>query len=279
MAERLGGTPTFRLKRSNHGEAIVWEARAGGRRAFLKLHGSPGKASREREVYRRWVDGLERAPRLIGLDPTGHALLLTAVPGEMVEGAAHPRDTETALFRQAGAFARALHRQPVHRPDPVPLVTAYAQRMQTWLERGRAHVDGGVIQALDSRFDPATVSDHERVPAHRDYTPRNWLWAPKTGRLSVVDFGQARPDLWLADLVKLRYGVWSGRPELEAAFLQGYGRELDDGDRAVLQTLGLLHGISTLVWALRHGDHAYVNLGVQILRRAGVDASAHRAPQ
>lgn len=70
--------------------------------------------------------------------------------------------------------------------------------------------------------------------------------ARRCGRVSVVDFEWSRLDVWVVDLARLHLGIWTTRPDLRDAFLNGYGREPDDADRA------MSHGCAALttVWML-----------------------------
>jgi thiamine kinase-like enzyme len=85
------------------------------------------------------------------------------------------------------------------------------------------------------------------VPCHRDYTPRNWL--VDAGRLYVVDFEWTGPDVWISDLARLHLGAWASRPDLQDAFVHGYGRELDDTDRAILHGCAVLIAVWLIVKA------------------------------
>jgi Ser/Thr protein kinase RdoA (MazF antagonist) len=60
----------------------------------------------------------------------------------------------------------------------------------------------------------------------------------------VVDFEWSGLDVWVADLARLHLGIWATRPDLRRAFLSGYGRDLDEGDRAMLHGCAVL----TAVW-------------------------------
>jgi Ser/Thr protein kinase RdoA (MazF antagonist) len=60
----------------------------------------------------------------------------------------------------------------------------------------------------------------------------------------VIDFEWSGLDVWVADLARLHLGIWVTRPDLQQAFLEGYGKDLGGADRE------LLHGcaVLTAVW-------------------------------
>jgi hypothetical protein len=104
-----------------------------------------------------------------------------------------------------------------------------------------------------------------RVPCHHDYSPRNWL--VDAGRVGVIDFDLARWEDWVNDLWRLRFGVWWDRPDLQAAFLDGYGRELDGDDVEVLRRCGALAAVATVAWAHENDDRAFERAGRENLTR------------
>ncbi len=110
--------------------------------------------------------------------------------------------------------------------------SAQLLRLREW-DRARAEVAG--LARL-----PAPV----RVPCHHDYTPRNWLM--HNDALYVIDFEWAGVDAWVADLACLHLGIWPSRPDLQEAFLNGYGRTLSVTDRNTLRGCAVL----TAVWLL-----------------------------
>lgn len=260
-----------------HGEAAVWRAEAAGRTlAFLKHHHSAGQAARERNAYRDWANDLPGAPRLLAAENGPHpALLLSALPGVPAPSADLDGAGWVEVHRRAGRFAHALHTTPLQHADPLPLSDALAARMDRWLARARRLVPAAIADAVAQRFDTTWADGMARVPTHRDFAPYNWIVAGNGNtEVGVVDFGHSRPDLWLADVAKLAFDAWTGRPELRDAFFDGYGRPPTPEETAGLHQVGLLHGLATLVWALEHGDRAAAETGRSVLAHVGVRVSA-----
>jgi len=231
-----------------HGMSAVLRLRdARGVTWFAKRHRDRDRLAAEITAYRQWVRALSgHAPRLHAADDSRSAIIVSAVAGEPVPWPAADlralpdtaRLAEQAVHREAGVLLRRLHdAQP-----PLP-----------WDDWGAAKVaefDGLMPMASQllgkrdlalARAEVETLSGLPcpgRVPCHRDYTPRNWL--ADDGVQYVIDFEHARLDVWLADLARLRLGIWPGRPDLKEAFLDGYGRQLSDTDHAIL------HGVAAL---------------------------------
>lgn len=85
------------------------------------------------------------------------------------------------------------------------------------------------------------------VPCHLDYTPRNLL-ATTTADVAVIDFEHSRYDLAARDLVRLATRVWANRPDLERAFLHGYG-PLSNLDRHIIEHCSYLDTLTAAVRA------------------------------
>lgn len=249
----------------------VWLATAPDASVVIKQHRHGRAFAQELRAYREWlprlplVDDCPRAPTLLAFDARARALALTRVPGERMSlgtSSAPAPDVHAA----AGRFARALHGLALADDDPVPLVEAVAARLASWDERARglltpAERDG--LARLARRSD--AFAGVARVPCHRDYTPDNWMVDGTC--LHVLDFEHARLDAPESDLVKLRAEVWAAAPDLQAAFLTGYGPLTADA-LARLDVLLALHAVATLAWARRHVDAAFAARGRQALDAA-----------
>lgn len=61
------------------------------------------------------------------------------------------------------------------------------------------------------------------VPTHGDWQPRNWLL--HEGVVKVIDFGRAELRPAFTDFARLSVQQFRTAPPLEAAFIQGYGRD------------------------------------------------------
>jgi Ser/Thr protein kinase RdoA (MazF antagonist) len=267
--DTLGSISSSRFCGWDHGESLVWELRsAAGERAFLKSHRQEVKFRQERRAYRQWCAALAGSvPQLLAeREAEPRALLFSALPGVPLETLQPETHVELDAHHQAGSLLARLHAQvtPDAAPDPAD---AFAARLETWSARARSVIDADVIDWVSGRVHEALPLLHglQRVPCHRDYTPRNWLW--NGDRLTVIDFEHSRPDLWFLDLERLWTGLWPARPDLRHAFLAGYGRELSENEEGLLERLAALGALTTIVWAREHADAAFEQAGWRSLAR------------
>lgn len=256
-----------------HAESNVWRVVSESQTAYLKAHRQPRKYRQELNAYMWWAPQLTGTPTLLGkLEGNINVLLLSEVPGDLVENLSLDSSSLCDLYRQAGAFLRRLHDLPFEDTD-IPLSEALEQRLEGWTG-ARAR---GIVEPDDLDWARARVTEtlpllnpYRRVPCHRDFTGRNWL--SNDGQLYVIDFEHARADLWFLDLERLT-GKWGAEPELEESFFAGYGRTLNDEERGVLERLAALSAVSTIVWAREHGDLTFEAYGRE--RLANLKRNSH----
>jgi Ser/Thr protein kinase RdoA (MazF antagonist) len=219
---------------------------------FLKQHGERARYRAELAAYRKWVAALgDAAPRLHAADSSLQAMILSAAPGEPVSwpatevtGPAADRSAERNVQREAGRILRRLHgaEPAMPWPDFAAVKTEQFDRLKSsaaaLLRPRELDRAGAKIAAL------ADVPAPAQVPCHHDYTPRNWL--VRNGALHVIDFEWCGLDARVADFARLHLGIWASRPDLQEAFLDGYGQELSPADHEVLRGCAVL----TAVWLL-----------------------------
>ncbi|MFG0328852.1 MAG: aminoglycoside phosphotransferase family protein [Phycisphaerales bacterium] len=276
---RLGAvTEVRRAPSANHG-AAVWLARVGEtRRVVLKQHPGASRFENERRAYETWTPALDGAtPELVAAFGSPlRVLVLSECPGAPLSSCDDLSPSERCeLYFEAGRILRRLHSLPVDDPDPVPLHEALVQRFEAWLRRSAEYLDPLTRRTLSARF--GSMDDFafaRRSPCHRDFTPANWIAdrsAASGRRLRVIDFEHARLDWALVDFVKLESERWSEQRNLREAFLDGYGRRLDDAEEEALDRLVVLHGLATMVWGAEHSDTDFERRGRRILASVGVD--------
>jgi Ser/Thr protein kinase RdoA (MazF antagonist) len=221
---------------------------------IIKIHIDSERHERELAAYRAWVPTLgDHAPTLLGALTTPPTVCITAMPGVPLAHAALSGSEERQVYTEAGRLLALYHRAAPARIDysrPVWL----AQRGRHWLAaagnliddhtKAQAHAD---IEAL------ANLPVHTVVPCHLDFTPGNLL-VSSAGTVSVIDFERSRYDIAARDLVRLASRVWPSRPDLEHAFLDGYG-PLSELDRELIDRYAVIDRISAIAAsAHRRGD-------------------------
>ena len=280
VADQVGPNARFRFRGWPHGVSRVWEvAVPEGARFFLRECTQSRKWHQEKLCHERWLTAsaalsAHTATLVAACSEPSTALLFTARDGigaeEALSEGVWDQATKETVFHTAGSFLANLHRLPFDDRDPLPLQRALQERLVATVERARPFVDASELAWAVKAFDGGRVfRGIARVPCHRDYQPRNWLVAERGSRVrwSAIDFEHARPDLWLVDLLKLWDRWWIDDPDLESAFFAGYGSSLDDEDRLRLETLGILHGLMTMVWSHEHESAEYLAHGRKVWAR------------
>jgi Phosphotransferase enzyme family len=270
-----------------HQETGVWELETEQGRTFLKNHRQKAKFEQELRAYLEFVPyALKLTPRLLAYEQTLQVMLLSAVPGDSVDDLALAQKEPEAwinesqktvvldkslgtkqlsnIYKQAGRFLRSYHDVPYEDTETPNLEEAFWIRAESWFKRAEPFVaikDIAWVKEKVKEILPA-LRAMKRVPCHRDYTGRNWLWQDK---LYIIDFEHSRPDVWLFDLERLWSEVWPEKPELKEAFMSGYGKGFTADDEALSRGNAALMAVTRIVWSLEHDDQDYAEMGRQIL--------------
>lgn len=201
----------------------------------------------------------EACGRLIAADGDANVLITTWVPGELVQGTAAEGVPDT--YAQAGELLRAFHGTASRLDDQYEArVTNVALTRLDQKHRITEAVAARARHLLTAyRPQPVTL-----VPTHGDWQPRNWLI--DAGSVRVIDFGRydARPAA--TDLCRLATQQWALRPDLEQAFIKGYGSDPRDPERWRIELLR--EAVNTAVWAYQVGDEPFEQQGHRMLATA-----------
>jgi Ser/Thr protein kinase RdoA (MazF antagonist) len=240
-------------------------------RVFLKQLRHLAQYRRERDALRALNGSLSGIPLLLHHHDQLRALLMVACEGVPV--AATPGD-DHPVWERAGAWLARLHSlkplPPLVAVDEVPLHTAVEWRKTRLMLELAQHPN----QDLAGRFAnalqkvPWPASCNIRVPCHRDFEPRNWLWCPDDSLLSVVDFEHVRADAAAFDLVKVLEACGSANSDSWRHFIGAY--EAAGGtcppDDAIRCAFGH-HSAFTWAWGERHRDAEWIRRGFGMLVR------------
>lgn len=247
-------------------ETAVLEVMADGRRLIVKAGGpSDHHIARELHAHRRWLgpwraDG--RAATLLHGDASTRILVATYLPGELVLGT--PAQDEPDTYVQAGHLLARLHGQHAELDDEVAL--SERDSALRWLDRPH-RIEPEVERRLRDVVTSWPDAAAQVVPTHGDWQPRNWL--VDAGTVRVIDLGRAGLRPAMSDLVRLAAQDFQRDPELEAAFLEGYGR--DPREPEGWSRLRVREAIGTAVWAYEVGDDAFEAQGHRMVAEALAD--------
>ncbi|MEU0108293.1 phosphotransferase [Streptomyces sp. NPDC006251] len=263
--------------------SLVWQVRGATGVVFAKVAPNPASFARDTRALREVAPGMEpgTAPLLLAADPLQQALLLSPVHGRRVKGLSLTPAEQRILHRQAGRWVRRFHGGPGElsaqdHADAAAEVARAAEGAEKHLDRA-----GDLISSKDRRtvrWHAAALGRLGPLPAgyiHGDFRERNWLLdaSPAAWVFGAVDLERARPHAAVADLVHLAGGPWVGRPDLQQAFLAGYGRTLTDEERWALRCLCALDAASAISWGVPNGDREIVEAGRATLARLEVQAA------
>lgn len=109
---------------------------------------------------------------------------------------------------------------------------------------------------------------------HGDAWDRNLMWSRSRQQAGWIDFERSRPATAVQDFVLMASSTWTDRPDLRAACLQGYGRNLTREEQHALKCLAAIDAVSCLVWGPKLDDPRVTARGRRTLDRlmAGVFA-------
>ncbi|MGW6982183.1 phosphotransferase [Streptomyces sp. NPDC054932] len=241
----------------------VWRITgANGGTWYLKRHRTDRFHDREVAAYRTWVPALgPRVPRLVAVDTTAQALVITGLEGRSLHGRVLDPAAEARVQRELGRLASALHRAGPERPAGPPETS---DRVKRHLEEAGPYLadgDADLVLALVRRYEdlPRPVT----VPTHGDLQYRNALLADDGG-LRLFDFERSEYATATRDMARLS-DTWTGRPDLRAAFLDGYGRALTPAEELRLDCESAFDAVSGIACGTARDDPEVAERGRRTL--------------
>lgn len=256
LAQWLPGAAVLRNCSWGLVETTVLEVTTNDGRYIVKAAGATDHhLARELLAHRDWLHpwtSTGRAPTLAHADLDARILVTRYLPGDLVLGT--PSADEPDTYRQAGELLALLHHQ-------AQLSDTNHEAVEIRKSLARLDQPHRIEHRVEHRLrreiacwptPPATL-----VPTHGDWQPRNWLI--HRGQVGVIDFGRAAMRPAMSDLARLSVQQFRDRPDLESAFLEGYGtdpREPEAWHRHLVR-----EAIGTAVWAHQVGDETFENQG------------------
>jgi len=186
-------------------------------------------------------------------------MVLDYLPGQLCVGTRNEFSPD--IYRQAGAALKLFHRQAQRVDQNYEARLALKFRRLLSLEhRISLHHCQQIERILDAQVPQVVVL----VPTHGDWQPRNWL--VDRGLLRIIDFGRFEFRPAASDLARLAVQQFKGHPELEFAFLEGYGQ--DPRHEPSWGIMQLREAIGTAIWAYQVGDAEFEAQGHLMLQEA-----------
>ena len=251
---------------------------------FIKIHRFEANWEQEVHAYENWSAVFGRyAPRLLGVraDPPW-ALITSALAGQPMASAQLTGDQEKVTWRDAGTALRGLHQLAggdffgaCHRDgsasgDPIDDAAMYfAKNIRGLVESGS---QAGTLSTTELEFIelvsmliPACKGEAP-VPCHRDFGPANWMIAADGSWAGVLDFELAHWDVRTMDFSRYPDWEWIHRPDLIAAFFEGYEFSPTPEDERQLLVSRALYALDAIVWGSANDYHGFVREGREALQ-------------
>jgi aminoglycoside/choline kinase family phosphotransferase len=231
---------------------------------FIVKAGGDGDRHIERELHahlnwlRPWTSR-DRAPTLEHGDATAKLLVTRYLPGELVLGSEYADAPST--YRQAGELLALFHAQTFVTDDD------YERReneKSLALLSGPHRIAAAMVERLRAEIAAWPTPGATLVPTHGDWQPRNWL--VHNDVVSVIDFGRAAMRPTWTDFARLAVQEFRRDPNLEAAFLDGYGT--DPRETGAWHRTQVREAIGTAAWARRVGDEPFEAQGHRMITEA-----------
>ena len=238
-----------------------------GEPAFLKWYPEPRSLRQEQQAIRDWLpqipQGMANQSRLIAASEEHRLLLLSTVPGELVESRSWPVRELHLIHHQAGSLLRELHRLDTI-DDSISLDDALRQRLEGWIGKGEGILDEDQLNSARQYFVSENLfASDQRTLCHNDYQPRNWLWDGE--RIGIIDWEHAHPNHPAFDLVKLQVGAWHHEPRLRESFLAGYQQIPAWLEDERMDAIVALYALGCVVWGTQHRQPDLIALGHRCL--------------
>ena len=254
---------------------------------YLKMHRDQADWDSEVHAYEQWATAFgDFAPHLIGVrDEKPLALVVSELPGRILEEVRLTAFQECAIWRAAGQALVKLHGLAVGeyfgpcRRDGTPVgkpiyeakeyVTACLEDIARRGSRS-GYLNGAELAIVrDVRALVRAFEGERPVPCHRDYCPANWLVTGDSTWAGVIDFEFAHWDVRVADFTRYPDWNWIGRPDLVAAFFDGYGRSMTPQEEQQRLVAHAHYALTAIVWGSENSYYGFADEGRRAVRHLG----------
>ena len=251
--------------------------------AYLKIHHTRAHWNNEVHAYEHWAGVFgDFAPRLLAVhEGEPLALLISELPGQIVEDLPLPAAQQQAIWRAAGAALRPLHQLgvgesfgPCRRdgscveattPEASEHVAArYQQQIELAIKRDLLTPAELATLRAAGELIPAFRGERP-VPCHRDYCAANWLINDQGTWSGIIDFEFAYWEVRAADFSRDPNWNWLRRPDLMQAFFEGYGQPLTAREQQQLCVARAEYALGAILWGHANAFFGFEREGRQAL--------------
>lgn len=242
-------------------KSITWKVTAAdGSRFYLKRHEFRHHFAAEVRALNDWVSHLEpgswwATPEVVATSDDLGAVVLTELPGEVIEDVPPGADDLRAAYRHAGRLVRYLHDSDIDLSGEQRVQNYSPEEIARHLEMSQGHIDARTCEWAESILTRPDAWDGLKiVPMHGDYSPRNWIVESGDPTLKVIDWERSRPGYWVEDFQRMSQDHWLDAPKLGDAFFEGYGRTPTKAEWRHSNQITLAIAIGGVGWSISHGD-------------------------
>lgn len=242
-------------------KSITWLITAPGKRQYyLKCHEHRRHYLAEVRALDEWVQCLPNqewwsVPNILTTADELGAVIITGLPGLILEDTAVEASTRAKLFVLAGKFASLLHSSRIELSTTSTSRTYTVQELDRYLLGAEPYIDRATLTWVDSIVRRAGAWEGLAiVPTHGDFSPRNWLVCEGTAALGIIDWEQSRPGYYVEDFQRMIQDHWILEPQLKDAFFTGYGRQPSELEWYQANQVVLINAVISVPWSISHGD-------------------------
>lgn len=244
---------------------------------YLKRHEDRRHYYAEVRALDEWMQFLPdepwwSVPKVLATADELGAVIMTGLPGLVLEETPVESGTRTKLFGLAGRFANLLHSSLVDLSS-LAASQAYAatytvEQLDRYLLSAEPYVDSATLKWVDSivrrsdAWEGLTI-----VPTHCDYSPRNWIVCEGDAGLGIIDWERSRPGYWVEDFQRMVQDHWLHEPHLRDAFFTGYGREPSELEWYQVNQVVLINAVGGVPWSISHGDLEFEQVNRRVIER------------
>ena len=209
-------------------------------------------------------------------------MLVSELPGSSMEKVELSPLQEQGVWQAAGRALAGLHafavgecfgpcgRDGACSGAPVRDAKEYVTtELECWTEKGRraGYLHDDELAVIRTAHSLAPVfGDEHPLPCHRDYGPANWVVSGDGVWAGVIDFEFAYWDVRVADFSRYPNWEWMTRPDLLAAFFDGYGRCLTPAEEQQRFVAHVQYALSAIVWGCEHAFYGFAAEGRQAFK-------------
>ena len=246
---------------------------------YLKVPTSQSQWHNEVHAYEHWAGAFGHfAPRLLAVRLEAPlALVVSELPGQVMEAVQLSASRERAVWRAAGAALIAFHSlgsgeffgpclrdgtsaEAFPRDAREYVSDRFKRQVESAIQAGYLNADE--LAAIQAAYALIPAFEGERpVPCHRDYCPANWLISREGIWAGVIDFEFACWDVRVADFSRDPDWSWIRRPDLVEALFEGYGRPLAPAEAQQLLVAHAEYALGAIIWGHENAYYGFEQEG------------------